>query len=357
MGIDKLASYVLKNCKNEVHLRDFGGKCFAVDFMGLLNMFLYRKKGCWYLLEFINLIHKLKRYYIDILFVFDGKPGIEKQHTLTLRKTYRDNLSIKRDALLANKEYIDKVEYDNALEYFNKKIFKVNSYHIQNCKKLFDILCVNYIHIDNIEADMIFKYLLDTKIADAVFSEDTDMIARGCHTVLKNLNHTTDILLCIEYSALLEHIQLTPEQFTNACILAGNDYNDGVKYTKEDKMLLQLENKCKFADNIDMIKKYKNIDCVIANLNNRIPTRFDWQNTIAIFSEDISFDAKEYIHCKMDKFKNYKEELKQSKDIQFIQKKDIIDFLLYEMFTLEQYYKDKYIFKATEFIKWNNEII
>ena len=101
----------------------------------------------------------------------------------------------------------------------------------------------------------------------------------------------------------------------------------------------------------------KNIDCVIANLNNRIPTRFDWQNTIAIFSEDISFDAKEYINCKMDKFKNYKKELKQSKDMQIIQITDIIDFLLYEMFTLEQYYKDKYIFKAKEFIKWNTEII
>jgi len=268
----------------EVHLSSFKGKTIAFDFTNQLYRFLYRDStNKSYLLEFINLIHKFQRYCIKIVFVMDGKPIVEKQYVIEHRKAYRERLIKKIDEISEGSDNSD--DQANTIKHLSKKTNTVKASYISDCKKLFDNLGIPYIHVDDLEADAIFKYLLDNNMADACFSADTDVIAYGCHTILKDLNYINDTVQCINVNQLLATLGITQEQLLYTCILSGTDYNNSLKRSK-------------FEINLELIKNYRTIRNVIDNLDEinksqpeeykkSLPTRFDWQNAFAVFTESI----------------------------------------------------------------------
>jgi 5'-3' exonuclease len=297
MGIKGLNTFIksIKNNKDSfastVHLSVFKGKTVAIDFTNQAHRFLYRDASEYvYLLEFINLIHKFQKYGVKLIFVFDGKPLVEKQYAIEHRRAYRNKLFKKIDELNAINNYDDQT---NIIKHLIKKTNTLNIIIIQECKKLFNYLKIPYIHIDYIEADTIFKYLLDKKLADACFTADTDVIAYGCHTILKDLDYIHDTLYCIKFEKMLSILDITHEEFVYTCILSGTDYNNSLKNSK-----LEI--------NLSLIKKYKTISGIIDNLdeiNNSLPveykksfpTRFDWQIVFKIFTDEISCNMKKQI--------------------------------------------------------------
>jgi 5'-3' exonuclease len=301
MGIKGLCTYLKsfpitengeKSFNQTAHLSAFKGKTIAIDFTNQAYRFLYRSSseyGC--LLEFINLIHKFQKYDIKIIFIFDGKPIVEKQYVIEQRKAYRVKLIKKLDEM--NSMGDNTVEQEKIIKHLTKKISTVNSKIIQQCKKLFDNLEIPYIHINFMEADGLFKFLLDKKLADACFTADTDVIAYGCHTVLKDLNYSKDTMQCINFEKMLSVLGVSHKEFIYACILSGTDYNNSLKRSK-------------FRINIELIKKYKTIPNICDNLSEindsqpdqykkSFPKRFNWEKVFELFTNEIPLDIQNQI--------------------------------------------------------------
>lgn len=329
----------------EIHLSMLSGKTIAFDFTNQLYRFLYRSNdNRAYILEFINLIHKFQKYKINLVFVFDGKPIEEKQYVIEHRKAYREKLIRKIDEMTENSDSSD--EYADTIKHLSKKTNTVKNSYIVECKKLFNILGIAYIHIEDVEADAIFRYLLESNIADACFSGDMDVVAYGCHTILKDLDYRKDTVQIIKYDLLLDKLGISSIQFLYACILSGTDYNNSLKRSK-------------FEINLELIKKYKTIEGIMNNLediNNdqpdeykkSFPKRFDWENTFTLFSEDISSDVQMEITVSLHCFQKQKIQ-KNKKTINKIHEyiNDNISFIDTDR---------KYIRKFTEFLKLKYEI-
>lgn len=351
MGIKNLNTFLtqyadVKECIKTVHLSQFSRKTIVIDFTNQLYRFLYRSnKENAYLLEFINLIHKFQKYNIKLVFIFDGKPTVEKQYIIDHRKEYREKLISKIDEIMEKNESPD--ETLEIITHLTKKTNSVKTCYIVKCKELFDILNISYIHIENVEADAIFRYLLDNNYADACFSGDMDLLAYGCHTILKDLDYRNDTVLYIDYITLLNDLEISEEQFLFTCILSGTDYNNSLRRSK-------------FEINLELIKKYKTIENIIHNLDEinstleekfhkSIPKRFDWKNAYKIFTETISLNIQEQIIESIDYFKsNIK--LKHSKFTQ-----QLIKYIFKEIKPFDDNYK--YMKKISEFVKSKYNII
>jgi 5'-3' exonuclease len=270
-----------------VSLSTFKDLKVAVDWSNIGYRFLSRSKNiAEFRNEFINLIHKFAREGIELIFVFDGKPRCEKFQTIEHRKNSRAKVLDKIKDIIEN---VSNPEEDfKTIVHLAKRIRTLTIQHINECKKLFDSLGVKYIHLENIEADSIFKLLLENKFADICFSCDMDILAFGCKRIIQDLNFKDDTVVEIDYAKLLAYLEVSQQQLLSAFILSGTDWNNGLK-------------KSNFEKNLALIKKYGDIPNTIANLeaiNNDlpedmhivIPNRFDWKFSISVYSEQIDSD-------------------------------------------------------------------
>lgn len=332
---------------SRVNLSMFNGKRIAIDFTNQLYRFLYRSENeNSYLLEFINLTHKFKKNGINIIYVFDGKPIIEKNYVIEHRKAFRDKLLKKIDEL--NENFDESEEIQETIKYLSKKTKGVNITHVKTCKELFNTLGIPFIHIENIEADLILKYLLESNQVDACFTGDMDALAFGCHTIIQDLDFRNDTVQCIKFNELINSMELTKEQFLYICILSGTDYNNSLRRTN-------------FEINMELIKKYNTIENIINNLDEinaplpeeykkSCPTRFNWQNTINIYTESISETAKDEIRECLEHFTNFRHKLKKEKVEELIRTINKFEKKINAKISF------KYSNKIVDFINWEYNI-
>jgi 5'-3' exonuclease len=264
----------------------------AIDFSNLLYKFVQRSElEHGYLLEFINLIHKFQKYSINVVFVMDGKPPPEKQEVIKSRKEIQNKIFNPPEKFNIQKVYnmpdedSDEKRKEKFYEYLDKYIImnkeevvllsdddekkedekeksnvkeenkRTRSFYscAYYCKKMFDSMGINYIQMA-LESDVIFKYLCDYKQVDACYSNDMDLLVYGCPIVLLDLDFRNDVICEYNYKKILETLDLTREQFIDACVLSGTDYNFGLTHSN-------------FEDNMYYIKNYITIENVIANLD------------------------------------------------------------------------------------------
>ncbi len=286
MGIRGGAKEHLFNVANsgieKVHISKYKNGRVVFDWANIAHRFLSRCNNITqFRNEFINLIHKFYKHGIELIFVFDGKPRDEKLQIIEQRKSTRDKVLDKIGNIIEN---VTNPEEDfQTILHLARRIKTIKYQHVIECKKLFDMLGVRYIHLEHIEADCIFKILLENGIGDACFSADMDILAFGCKRIIQDLNFKDDTVIEINYEALLTHLGVSQEQLLMAFILSGTDWNNGLK-------------KSNFARNLELIKKYDTISGVIANLDeiNRgqpvdkhigIPNKFDWKFSLEVYSE------------------------------------------------------------------------
>ena len=295
MGIrGGVKDYIVKKIINifnsgvaRVHLSKFRGKRIVIDWANIAYRFLSRSKSqAQFINEFINLIHKFAREGIEILFVFDGKPRDEKLLTIEQRKTARGKVLEKIGEIIENTSNPE--EDFETIMHLSKRVKNIKLTQVNACKELFDSLGIRYIHLEHIEADCIFKLLLENGFADVCFSGDMDLLAFGCKRIIQDLDFKEDTVVEINYEILITHLGVSHQQLLMAFILSGTDWNNGIK-------------KSYFVKNLELIKKYGDIPGIIANLeeinhvhteDNHIgfPKRFDWQLSVAIYSEILGTD-------------------------------------------------------------------
>jgi len=349
MGIrGGVKDYIVKKIINlfnsgvaRVHLSKFRGKRIVIDWANIAYRFLSRSKSlAQFINEFINLIHKFAREGIEIIFVFDGKPRDEKILTIEQRKTARSKVLDKIGEIIENTSNPE--EDFETIMHLAKRAKTIKLAHINACKKLFDSLGIHYIHLEHIEADCIFKLLLENDFADVCFSGDMDILAFGCKRIIQDLDFKEDTVVEIDYEILITHLGVSPHQLLMAFILSGTDWNNGLKRSN-------------FPKNLELIKKYGDIPGIISNLEKinlalpedhhiGFPTRFDWELSVEVYSEIL---GTEYI-CKIQNILK-----QQEKQTEIMKSNSGLNILLEYGKTILACDPDlKYIRKYQEYLFW-----
>lgn len=298
-----------KSAINDIHFSELSGQTIAIDIYIYIYQALYSDYNN-HIIGIINLIIKLKNYNITPIFVFDGKPTKLKDNTIKSRNKIKSHSEDKINIL---QKYLDKISEDDTcinntvesndtdnldtmsidsifindtssseqeslenspltspynsfsdlsqirkdiekkIKKLSKKCIKINQNHIDDLKELFNILHINYVHVENQEADTICSQLFKNNYVDGILSNDMDMIAYECNKVYRNLNFKTDIVTEYDTRLLFEKLNLTKEEFIDFIIIIGCDYCEKV-YSFECKIIH------------DYILKYKNYENVMKKL-------------------------------------------------------------------------------------------
>ena len=323
MGIKNLKSILVSKCQTAIVQRKlscYNGLVVGIDLSIFLYKYLYNNNDL--VGGLTRLILRLLKNNICPLFVFDGKPPKEKDEILAERKLKREYLYMKKDILefinenknlLEKNQILDKMnEYINLrnnnfkleeekinlyfsdefnikeeIEKIEKKIIVIKSEHIDECKNLFDLFGVNYIHAP-CEAESLLAVLCKKNIIDCCITEDMDILANGCQVFLKNFSSDKNVIneYCLE--GILQNLEISYEQFVDLCILCGCDYTTkiyGIGHVNAYKLIKKYNNIEGILENIEKMPKYK------------VPDDFDYINARRLFFEPFVYDEiKTYIN-------------------------------------------------------------
>ncbi|KAI8376386.1 PIN domain-like protein [Radiomyces spectabilis] len=219
---------LLKSIHESVHLSSFAGKTVAVDG----NVWMHR--GAFtcavdlatnvsttkYVDYFMRQVEMLLCYKIIPLIVFDGEPLPIKACTNDERRRRRE------EALEKGRLLMQQGNKKEAYEYFCKSV-QVTRDMVKQV-----IAALEARNIQNVvapyEADPQLAYLMKTKKADAVITEDSDLLVFGCDCVIFKLNkYGEGVQIRLSNLNRLKEMKLGDWDATkirHMCILSGCDY-------------------------------------------------------------------------------------------------------------------------------------
>jgi flap endonuclease-1 len=253
-----------KSSLTKIKLNEMSNKKIAID----TSIYMYKYKQQGDLMEGIfNMITVLQKYNIEPIFIFDGKPPIEKQDKLLERYKNKEvaeiqfnKLSIEFNNLLTkdkNKNTLKQKIYINKLEkqidYCKRNMIKLSYKDIIDVKHLISYMGENY-YESYTEADGIIAKLAKEKKVWGCLSEDMDMFVYGCPKILRYFSILKEEVVIYDLNKILKSLNLTHDKFKEICILSGTDYNIKLEF------------------NINLIlKKY-----IEYNNNNNNNTFYEW---------------------------------------------------------------------------------
>lgn len=298
MGIKNLTSLIKTKSPDSIKtegLYTLKDKTIAVDASILIYKSLTNvRKGQSYLTNkegkvvshILGLFYKVilfKSFNINPIFVFDGKPPVEKKQVLIER-----NKKASESKVLM--EQTDNMEEKQKLE---KSTIRINQGHIKDLKKLFDLMGVQYVHPD-CEAETYASYLCKKGVAYGVYSEDMDTLAFGSPYLIRNCIDRSikrkDVVSIFCLDKILIDFEMDFEQFVEVCILSGCDYCGTIpqigsvrayqsiqKYKSSDKFLSTIDPTVLPENYIEQFNKAKSLfidyqfdDYEIMNVNHII---------------------------------------------------------------------------------------
>jgi len=276
MGIRLLNKYLRENAKQSIkitHLSELSGKKIAID----ISIYLYKFLAEDALIENIYLMITIFRYYNIIpVFIFDGKPPVEKKELIKKRIQSKNEAKDEYNELKTKLEIEstmddnEKQELINQMDDLKKKFVFVKKNDIENVKLLIESYGVSYYEANG-EADELCAILSIKEKVWACLSEDMDFFVYGCPRIIRYfslLNHT---VVLYDLNLILSDLNLSQKQLREICVLSGTDYN--IEMNKDEKNQLNLYKVIK------IFNKYKK-----ENLNIEF---YDWLLTQDI-NQDIS---------------------------------------------------------------------
>ena len=226
MGIKYLNKFLLEKCKKtsirKIHFSELDSKTIVID----TSIYLYKFAALDALLEnFYLLISLFRKYNITPVFIFDGRPPIEKRQLLIQRRIEKREAEEKYTELQKKLELIDAVDdlLLKELDYLKKQSTMITYDNIQDVKDLMTAYGVNYICAQG-EADNLCVQIAKTN-AWGCMSDDMDMFVYGCPRVFRNLNMTSHTLFYYNTESILKDLNLTLDAFREITILSGTDYS------------------------------------------------------------------------------------------------------------------------------------
>jgi len=270
MGIKNLNRYLLTNCSetsiSKKPLSEFSNKVVVID----TSIYLYKFVETGTLIEGIyNMISILRKYHIIPLFVFDGKPPIEKRELLQKRRIEKNDAEEKYNEIKRQLDSVGDViekhkeaELQIEMEALKKRFVRITHADIQIAKDIIVAYGINYIESLG-ESDQLCAFLVKKSYAWACISDDMDMFVYGCPRVIRHislLNHTG---ILYDTGSILNDLNMTYSLFCDIMVLSGTDYNisDSTNLTETIKWydeFVKTNEDISFYDWLDKHTKYIN---------------------------------------------------------------------------------------------------
>jgi flap endonuclease-1 len=264
MGIKNLRKFLKNAAPSGIStvnfFTEFKNKKVCID----LNSYLYKmvynmeaKGKNYYLKGFTQIIVDLLSNGITPIFIFDGTAPVLKSEVISARKQVAvknknsidesskkiyELLGLNTDETLSISDEIEKAlnerdfsdeeikllaGYSSAIAKSKKNIIIVSKDMYANLEHLFDLWGVPWLRAKG-EADFLCSRLVIDRVADAVISEDMDIIAHGCTTLITGFMTASflreKMVEVFTLSQILKELRLTQAQFIDFCILSGCDY-------------------------------------------------------------------------------------------------------------------------------------
>nr|QBK90633.1 MAG: flap endonuclease [Pithovirus LCPAC104] len=291
MGIKNLNQFLNKNCENycyNIDLSVFKGHRIAIDADNFIYAFYFVSSK--YIIDETNFItsdidkDKINIIFLDKIwafikkflikkitpiFIFDGKPPIEKQKVRNKRKEIKENRLLEIQKL---KEKLKEFDLNNDISNIINKI--KNIYHYiplfsENEKSLVKTLLqglgIPYINALG-EAEVLCSTLCRNNKVIAVYSTDTDNFVHGCPVVIKKFENNNMVIIILRN--ILNSLELTFSEFVDFCIMSGCDYNTNINLIGTIK-------------SYNLIKKFKSIDNLPENYDR---TNLNYKKCRELFS-------------------------------------------------------------------------
>lgn len=269
MGIKKgLLSFIKKKYPTVIKsafINEFEGQTIAIDIFSFLYRYIHTlgKDDNKWLATMFRHFYVFKKYKINVLPIFDGKPPVEKNDERNYRKEKKDSEDKKIKTLIDDFQiYLDTGKISELLEstnnfllrqkqhvsLFKSKIFKnvttpkidihaienyidtvknranyLSKQDIQLVKELFDIVQIPWIQADD-EAETLACYLMNEGLVDNIISLDSDCIAYGINRFIMDINQRGNCVV-FDVEEFVKQTGLTKDQITDLCIICQCDYN------------------------------------------------------------------------------------------------------------------------------------
>ena len=291
MGVKLLSKLLKQECNdvtNTVHLSQLYGKKLCID----ASIYLYRFKCNEALLENLYLMCSVfRKYNIDVIFVFDGKPGDEKKEEINIRREERHNKWVEYDKLKDKENLTEKEKLK--LYKLKRTLTKIRWEDIDKVKRLLDYYGIKHIQAIG-EADRLCASLVIKKKVYAVLSEDMDLFAYGSTVVIRYLSLVSHTCVVFNYKNILNKLNITSSDFKLLCAISGNDYLKNEKNIFYYYTLYQKYNKKKDKINwLDWLYNHHHLkDTVNQNELNKYKYfiikngRYDKENLLSLLEEE-----------------------------------------------------------------------
>ena len=224
------------NCTREsiqrIDLHELRGRTVVIDCFQFLYKFMADNRMAEHMDQMIRML--LDRQIVPI-FVFDGKPPIEKKAVLEQRRTKKQDAKARYEELIQNLTTTPTPELANELACLKKKFIRIDYEHIQCAKKLMQHYEVEYVDAPG-EADAVCVEMVQSHRAWACLSDDMDMFAYGCDRVLRELSLMTGKVTLYRTQSILIDLRLTMQEFREILVISGTDYRDDSTNDKQHNL-------------------------------------------------------------------------------------------------------------------------
>jgi len=213
------------NTIKQIPFADLKGKRIAID----ASIYMYRYVAENTLIEsMFQMISLFKKNEIIPIFVFDGKPPIEKKELIKFRREekvqYEQQFNELQQKLKEVRDHEERRDLNGELDSLRKKFVRLRNEDIAQVKNLLTLYGVNYCEADG-EADQLCAKLVLAEEVYARLSEDMDLFVYGCPRVLRYISLLNSTFVEYNLSRILECLQLTFKEFKEICVISGTDYN------------------------------------------------------------------------------------------------------------------------------------
>ena len=338
MGIKDLYKVINENapeCRSVHHLSEFRGYSFAVDISIFLNKYIKSAGDKLWMNTFFLFLCTLKKHGIKTVCVFDGpnppKEKIEEQESRRgqgqkalnrldrckeineiLKKLYMENndASVPKEIQdeckilygtpRSNTRDYNWFEVTDAMDGMNSTIDRlvrstipITSKHREDAKKIVEMMGVPLFQADG-EAEALCSYLVIHGYADAVLTEDTDVLAYGSNMMVafKDFKLNDETVHVIDHKVLLDTLSFNQSEFMDLCILLSCDYNHRVKgYIPGKKCKKPISIGYKGA--LAMVEEYRQFEDIEKYIPD--PSPLIWKRCREIFTPPLSDEFRELI--------------------------------------------------------------
>ena len=214
MGIKSLTKLIKVNSPDSIEtsqLHKLSGKKVAID----ASLFIYqclinvryngkslKNRNDKVTSHISGIFYKTINYLsmnVTPIYIFDGKPPEEKNEIIKERQ-------IKANCAKAD---LEKATTDEEKAKYEKQCIRLTKEHIDDIKKLLDLMGVSYLHIDG-EAEAVASELCRIGYVDYVVTEDMDTLPFGCPNLIRNCldrsQKRKDLISIIHLEKLLSDI-------------------------------------------------------------------------------------------------------------------------------------------------------